>query len=252
MNTMNLALIGYGKLGGVVKNIADSKGIFISAIIDPTAEGATAKDITEESLKGADVCIDFTLPEVVVGNVEKVAKLGKNMVVGTTGWHDDLEKVRKIVEDSGIGFLYASNFSLGMNIFFRMVKNSAAYFNKFPDYDSFGYELHHNRKKDSPSGTAKSLAEIMVKGIDGKKKIVYDKLDRKIGEDELHFASVRAGDIPGTHVIGFDSVADTVELKHTARNREGFALGSLKAAEWINGKKGFYTIDDMMNEILGE
>ncbi len=249
---MNLAIIGYGKLGGVVKEIADSKGISISAIIDPSAEGATAKDITEESLKGVDVCIDFTLPEAVVGNVEKVAKLGKNLVVGTTGWYDDLDKVKKVVEDSGIGFLYASNFSLGMNIFFRMVKNSAAYFNKFSDYDAFGYELHHNRKKDSPSGTAKSLAEIMVKGIDGKKKAAYDKLDRKIAGDELHFASVRAGDIPGTHVVGFDSVADTVELKHTARNREGFALGSIKAAEWINGKKGFYSIDDMMNEILEE
>jgi len=249
---MNIALIGYGKLGGVVKSLADSKGISIAAIIDPAVEGATAKEITEKSLTGADVCIDFTLPEAVMGNVEKVAALGKNLVVGTTGWYDDLEKVRKIVEDSGIGFLYASNFSLGMNIFFRMVKNSAAYFNKFEDYDAFGYELHHNRKKDSPSGTARSLGEIMLKEIKGKNKVVYDKLDRKIGKDELHFASVRAGDIPGTHVVGFDSSADSVELKHTARNREGFGLGALKAADWINGKKGFYSIDDMMNEILGE
>ena len=132
----------------------------------------------------------------------------------------------------------------------RVIVDGAKIIDKIADYDVFGYELHHNRKKDSPSGTAKSIEKILLDNIKRKKKILEDKLDRKINADELHFASIRGGDIPGTHVVGFDSVADTIELKHTARSREGFALGAIMAAQWLKGKKGFFTIDDMMNEII--
>ena len=114
----------------------------------------------------------------------------------------------------------------------------------------FGYELHHNRKQDSPSGTAKSLAKIIVNNFSRKKKVIYEKLDRKIEADELHFASIRGGSVPGTHVIGFDSAADSIELKHEARSRAGFALGAVLAAEWIKGKKGFFEVNDFMNDLL--
>ena len=247
---MNIAIIGYGKMGHIVEQIAIKKGLNIRAIIDPVAEHATHKEINRESLKDVDVCIEFSLPEVAIENIKEIASLKVNHVFATTGWYDKVNEVKKIIEDAGTGFIYASNFSIGVNIFFRIVENAAKIINNVEDYDIFGYELHHNRKKDSPSGTAKSIEKILIENIDRKKSVVEEKLDRKIEPNELHFASVRGGDIPGTHIVGFDSTADTIELKHTARTRQGFALGSVIAAEWINGKKGFFTINDMMKEII--
>ena len=183
--------------------------------------------------------LDGTLLEILkkrMALVRKISKFGKSIVVGTTGWHDKLGEAREIVKNSKIGLIYASNFSVGVNVFFSIIENAAKMMNNLDDYDVFGYELHHNKKLDSPSGTAKSIEKILVSNIKRKK--------------EVPFASVRAGSIPGTHVVGFDSSADTIELKHTARNREGFAAGAIMAAEWINGKKGFYDIGDMMDEIM--
>ena len=202
-------------------------------------------------MKDVDLCIDFTNPESVIKKIEKISKFKKNIVVGTTGWYNDLDNVKEIVDKSGIGFIYATNFSIGVNMFFKIVENAAKIVNKIEDYDIFGYELHHNKKVDSPSGTAKTIGNILIKNIDRKEKLVFDKLDRKIKPEELHIASIRSGSIPGTHVVGFDSSADTIELSHVARNREGFALGAVMAAQWINGKKGFYDIDDLMKEIIG-
>ena len=234
---MNIAIIGYGKMGHEIEKAAKARGINVVSIIDPNAADATHKSIDENSLKNADVCIDFTNPDAAVGNIKKISKFRKNIVVGTTGWQGNIGEVKKIVKSRRIGFIYASNFSIGVNIFFRIVENAAKIMNSIDDYDVFGYELHHRKKLDSPSGTAKSIEKILVGNIKRKK--------------EVHFASVRAGSIPGTHAVGFDSSADTIELKHTARNREGFALGAIMAAEWIKNKKGFYNIDDMMKELIG-
>lgn len=247
---INIAIIGYGKMGHIVEKLAIEKGITIKSIIDPVADGATHKEINEESLKDADVCIEFSLPETAVGNAKKIAELGKNHVMATTGWLDKLDEVRRVVEKSETGFVYASNFSIGVNVFYRIVRIAAKIINNIRDYDIFGYELHHNRKKDSPSGTAKSIGKILIDNIDRKDNLVFDKLDRKIEPSELHFASVRGGDTPGTHVVGFDSTADTIELKHTARSRDGFALGAIMAAEWVNDKKGFFEINDMMVDVI--
>lgn len=248
--TMNIAIIGYGNMGHIVEEIALKKGHTIKSIIDPVAEKATHKEINEESLKDVDVCIEFSLPDVAIDNIKKVAKQKVSHVFATTGWYDEVDEVKKIIQVAGTGFIYASNFSVGVNIFFRIIENAAKIINKVEDYDIFGYELHHNRKKDSPSGTAKSIEKLLIENIDRKKTIVEEKLDRKIKANELHFASIRGGNIPGTHVVGFDSTADTIELKHTARTRHGFALGSVMAAEWIKGKTGFFTINDMMKEII--
>jgi len=247
---INIAIIGYGAMGKLVEKFAKEKGITVSSIIDPVAEGATHKEINVESLDGADVCIEFSLPDAAMENIKKVAELGKDHVMATTGWLDNVEEAKRIISKSETGFIYASNFSIGVNAFYRIVRIAAKIFNNLPDYDVSAYELHHKRKKDSPSGTAKSIGSLLIKNIDRKTKLVFDKLDRKIASDELHFASVRGGDVPGTHVVDFDSTADTIELKHTARNRNGFALGALLAAEWISDKKGFFEINDMMVEII--
>ncbi|MAG91652.1 4-hydroxy-tetrahydrodipicolinate reductase [Candidatus Woesearchaeota archaeon] len=242
---MNIAIIGYGKMGHEIEKAAKAKGITVQSVININDKNAKYKEINEESLKDVDVCIDFTTPDSVVENIRKIASLKKNIVVGTTGWYDKLDEVKGIVNSNNVGFIYATNFSVGVNIFFKIVEAAAKLINKVDEYDVFGYEMHHKNKVDSPSGTAKSIGNILIKNIQRKNKLVFDKLDRKIEPNELHFASVRSGSIPGTHSVGFDSSADTIELKHTARNREGFALGALMAAQWINNKKGFYDINDM-------
>lgn len=247
---MNIAIIGYGKMGHEIEKIAKAKEIAIKSVIDPDERNAAYKEINEESMLNVDVCIDFTNPSVAVSNVEKISKFKKNIVVGTTGWYDKIDEVRGLVKKSNIGFIYASNFSIGVNIFFKIIENAAKIVNKIEDYDVYGYELHHSKKADSPSGTAKTIGELLVNNIDRKNKLLFDKIDRKIEPNELHFASVRAGSIPGTHIVGFDSSADTIELKHAARNREGFAIGALMAARWIHNKRGFYTMEDFMKSTI--
>lgn len=247
---MNIAIIGYGKMGREIERVAKLKGINVLSIIDPSGSG-THRQIDDSSMRDVDVCIDFSTPNAVVSNIEKISRFRKDMVIGTTGWNDKIGKVKNIVSRSRIGVIYASNFSIGVNIFFKIVENAARLVNELEDYDIYGCELHHNKKIDSPSGTAKTIGGILIKNIRRKSKLVFSMIGRKIAPNELHFASVRAGSIPGTHIVGFDSSADTIELKHEARNREGFASGAIMAAKWINGKKGFYTIDDFMKKILG-
>lgn len=247
---MNIAIIGYGKMGKEIERIANLKGIKIASIIDPNGNGSHMK-IDENSMRNVDVCIDFSAPNAVIGNIEKASGFGKDMVVGTTGWSDKMGKARNVVKRNRTGLVYASNFSIGVNLFYRIVENAAKLIDRIDDYDIYGYELHHSNKADSPSGTAKAIGNILIKNIRRKSKLAFDRIDRKISKNELHFASIRAGSIPGTHIVGFDSSADTIELKHEARNREGFALGAIMAAKWINGKKGIYTIEDIMKNILG-
>ena len=247
---MNIAIIGYGKMGHEIEKAAEDKGIS-TITIDHNAENANYREINEESMKDVDVCVDFTHPGSVVGNIQKAAKLGKNIVVGTTGWYDNMDKVRDIVKKAGIGLIWSGNFSIGVNAYFKIIENAAKIMNKFNDYDVFVHEFHHNQKADSPSGTAVMLGKIITANMERKNKVVTGELKRKIEPNELHISSTRAGSIPGTHIVGFDSAADTIELKHTARGRQGFAIGAIMAAEWINGKKGFYDINDLMKEIVG-
>ena len=244
---LKIALIGYGQMGNLIEQLASQNDCEIVSIIDPTL----GNEITTQTVADADVCIEFSTPDAAFENIVKLIELNKNIVTGTTGWYDNLDKVKLMVEKKGTGFIYGSNFSVGMNLFFSIIESAAKLMNKAEDYDLFGLEMHHNKKKDSPSGTAKVLSEIILQNIDRKTKVQYDKLDRKIEQDELHFTSVRSGDIPGTHSISFDSEVDTIELKHTARNRNGLALGAIKAAKWINNKTGFYNFTDNLNKIIG-
>lgn len=243
---MNIALIGYGAMGQIVHKVAKEKGFNIVSIIDITHPEAHYHLINEESLKGVDVCIDFTNPEAVLNNVLQISEQGKSIIMATTGWLVKEPKIKEIVEDSKIGFLYASNFSVGVNLFFKMVRQAAQIINQFDDYDIYSYEMHHNRKKDAPSGTALSIGGILLEEIERKRELLIEKPEGEIKKDQLHLATIRGGDIPGTHCVGFDSQADTIELKHTARNREGFALGSLLAAEWIKDKKGYFGTEEWL------
>lgn len=228
---MKIALIGYGKMGKLLETTAVAKGHAVVARIDPHL---ATKTITADALAAADICIDFSNPESAIPNLQACAALGKSVVIGTTGWDAQRKQAEEIVKKYGIGCLYSANFSLGINLFMAIVARAAELINPFDDYDVAGYECHHNQKLDSPSGTAKALTEILL-----------SKLSRKSSCD---FASIRCGAIPGTHTILFDSPADTITLTHQARNREGFATGAITAAEWLQNKKGWYTIQDLLGE----
>jgi len=183
-----LAIIGYGQMGKMIEQLAPKYDFDVIAILDLNPE----LERTPENLDYADVCIEFTAPGAAFENIRKMVNLMKNVVVGTTGWFDKLPEVEKLVRSQNTGFIYGSNFSPGMNLFYKIVDETTKLMNSSKDYDVFGLEYHHNIKKDSPSGTAKILSEIVLKNTDQKQNANFDKLDRKIENDEFHFASVRA------------------------------------------------------------
>ena len=237
---MKISLIGYGKMGRMIEKEALNCGHDIVSKIDPYDPQATHKIINAASLGDADVCIEFTTPETVIENISIVSQLGKNIVIGTTGWYDKIDEISDLATD--IGAVYSPNFSLGVGLFKEIISHAASLIDQYSCYDVAGFELHHNKKADSPSGTAKAIAELLLEKIKSKNKIVYDRVDRSIQPEELHFSSLRSGNTPGTHSVIFDSEADTIKITHQAHNRKGFALGAIKAAEWIIGKKGLYNV----------
>ena len=241
---MNISISGYGKMGREVERIARERGHKIGIIAD------TSQELKNINAQNTDVVIDFSLPENVVENIKILAKNKVNIVVGTTGWYDQLASVQKIVADNKIGFLWSSNFSIGVNLFFRLTEAAAKLVNQAEEYDVWATEIHHNNKVDSPSGTAKTLEDILLASIQRKTKIVEEKLDRKIKSNEIHFSSTRGGLVNFGHTIGFDSEADCIKIEHAARNRNGYVLGAVKAAEWLGNKKGYFEMDDFMKYIL--
>ncbi len=232
---MRIALIGYGKMGKMVEMIALREGWSVGPKLDDEANRNGA-GITSAAMEGVQVGIDFSQPDAVLPNVEAAARIGLNLVEGTTGWYDARSSVERIVRESGIGLVYASNFSVGMNLFFEIVSHAALVAGRVPQYDAYLAEEHHRAKKDAPSGTALTLLELMKPHL------------RKPSPS---IASTRAGFIPGNHVVGFDSEADTIVLEHRARNRQGFAEGAILAARWIVGKRGFYNFKDIFREVIG-
>jgi 4-hydroxy-tetrahydrodipicolinate reductase len=177
-------------------------------------------------------------------------ELHKPIVVGTTGWQDQLSKIEALVSKNRTGLIYASNFSIGVNVFFQIVRVAAQLMDRFSDYDAFIHEIHHKNKIDSPSGTALTMGQIVLKILQRKKELLNETSHGKIRPEQLHISSSRSGDVVGTHILSFDSVADSIELKHTAKNRSGLALGTLLAAEWIIGKKGLFTMDDIFQDLF--
>lgn len=246
---LRICLIGYGKMGKLIHQLASEKDCEVVSIIDPSSDKYYPR-ITPESLNQADIAIDFSHPLVVLDNLDQLIKLGQNSVIGTTGWHDHIPEITIRAREQDMGLLYGSNFSLGMNLFSRLVSSAVEIFDKFEDYDLLAWEKHHAQKADSPSGTAVELANLILQKSSRKDTVVWDRLDRKPQANELHFASIRGGKIPGTHVLEFDSEMDSIELSHVVRNRATFAVGALLAAKWLHGKKGVYSFQDMLSEIL--
>lgn len=231
--SLGLAIVGHGKMGKLIERLAPGHGFEVRAKFDGSSN-ARAQALSHETLRGVDVAVEFTTPQAAAENIRRLAVLGVNTVVGTTGWLEQLPSAREAVEEGKTGLVWAPNFSVGVNLFIQAVAHAAALFVGHPEYEAWGWEIHHGAKKDELSGTLKKLAEEM-------RAAGYL---RPVG-----LSANRAGAHPGTHEIGFDSAADTITLRHTARSREGFAHGALRAARWIAGKKGFFEFKEILGEL---
>jgi 4-hydroxy-tetrahydrodipicolinate reductase len=229
--SLGLAIIGCGKMGKMIERLAPEHGFQVLAKFDGK-NNAHAHALSHETLRGVDVAVDFTTPGAAPENIKRLAVLGVNAVVGTTGWLEHLAEVRESVEHAKTGLVWAANFSVGVNLFFQVVSHAAELFAKHAEYEAWGWEIHHSAKKDAPSGTLKQLAR---------------ELSQAGYTRPVSLSANRAGAVPGTHEIGFDSAVDTITLRHTARSREGFAHGALQAARWIAGKKGFFEFAEIVN-----
>jgi len=264
---MKIAIIGYGKMGRMVEQVALKQGCEITAIVDPAVDDCAARapsgarlfrEMAEAGdLCGAEAAIEFTQPGTALANIRALVEKGIPAVIGTTGWTDKLDEARQAAEAAGTALFWASNFSLGVNIFYRVAWHAAQLADAFPEYDVGGFESHHNKKLDSPSGTARTLVEGVLARMTRKDTAVWETMDRRPEPGELHFPSLRVGSVPGQHSLFLDSPADTIEITHTARSREGFASGAVRAAKWLAGsgaagkRKGFFTMDDLLKDILG-
>ncbi|MBD0824977.1 MULTISPECIES: 4-hydroxy-tetrahydrodipicolinate reductase [Aestuariibaculum] len=232
---MKIALLGYGKMGKTIEQIAIKRGHEIVLKVDKNDD---AYDITQ-----ADVAIDFSIPTVAFNNITNCLNNGVPVISGTTGWLQDYDKAVELCKEKEGGFIYASNFSLGVNIFFELNKTLAKMMNTLKQYNVTMEEIHHTQKLDAPSGTAITLAEGIIENHSG-----YDnwKLD-EAAEKSLPIVAKRIEDVPGTHTVNYESEVDTITIEHTAHNRQGFALGAVIAAEWIIGKKGVFNMNDVLN-----
>ena len=237
---MNIALIGYGKMGKTIEEIALQRGHQIVLKIDID----NAIDFTKENLRNADAAIEFTGPHSAYANVKKLMQFGTATICGSTGWLQNLNVIHESCKQNDAAFLYASNFSVGVNIFFELNKKLASLMAAHTDYEVAMTEIHHTQKKDAPSGTAITLAEQILENIPGKKSWVNHFSDNK---DELEIISERIDPAPGTHAIKYSSAIDDIEIIHTAHSRKGFALGAVIAAEFIAGKKGIYNMKDVLS-----
>lgn len=230
---MKLALIGYGAMGQLVASQARAFGDEIGATF--TSRDATRTvDEVAASLRGHDAAIDFSVGPAVARHAEACARAGVALVEGTTGWKEHEADVRRLVEEHDGALVYGANFSIGVNVFYRIVSQAAKLMAGLDQYEAFIEEEHHSRKRDAPSGTALKLRDLMTEHI----------------KVEIPIASIRAGHIPGTHRVGFDSAADQITLTHMARSREGFAAGALLAARWIVGRKGVYDFSQVIDEVI--
>ncbi|PPL01491.1 4-hydroxy-tetrahydrodipicolinate reductase [Parapedobacter indicus] len=244
---MNIALLGYGKMGRLIEKFALQRGHHIHLIVDEN----NRPDISATDFEGVDVAIDFSQPEAAVANINLCFEANLPIVVGTTGWYDQLDDVKKRCLDGNKTLMYGSNFSIGVNVFFHINRLLAAVMNPYKQYDVQVEEIHHTQKLDAPSGTAITIAEGIIENTDSK----AEWINNLIGEgdeiipkgQQLLIESHRIDDVPGTHTVLYSSEVDQIEFKHTAHSRAGFALGAVVAAEWIAGKTGFYQVNEMFN-----
>ena len=225
-----LAIIGYGKMGRLIEQLSPGYGFTVALKLDEF-NNTSFEGVTADNFRGIDVAVDFSIPAAVVENVERISALGVNIVVGTTGWIEHADRVKAAVKKNATGLVWSPNYSIGVNVFARVVAETARLLANEPEYGAWAWEIHHATKKDAPSGT-------LLKLVDEMKDAGYSR--------PIDVGSNRAGAHPGPHEIGFDSAADTITLRHVARSREGFARGALKAAQWVVGKKGFHEFREIL------
>ena len=241
---LKLAIVGYGKMGKEIESILDHKIFKITGKYDIDNKIQTVSDSDELP----DVAIEFSTPATVLDNIQFLAAKNINIVCGTTGWYDKTDKVKQIVSDYDIGFIYASNFSVGVNIFFEAAAYTAKLVNKFEQYDISIEETHHTQKLDKPSGTAIRIAEYLLENLDRKVQIVNDEPSPH--NKDINIVSKRIENVVGNHKVIIDSIADTIILEHNAKSRRGFAEGALLAAKFIHNKKGFYKFEEIFNNLI--
>lgn len=235
---MKIALLGYGRMGKTIEEIAKNRGHEIVLKV--------SDDIENHDLKKADVAIDFSIPDAAFQNITTCFRAGVPVVSGTTGWLEDYEKAIKICSEENSAFIYASNFSLGVNVFFELNQKLAGMMQGLEDYSVEIEEIHHTKKLDAPSGTAISLAEQILHENSQLKGWQLDSAD----ENKIPIHAKRIEDVPGTHVISYDSEIDTIEIKHTAKSRQGFALGAVVAAEYLQNRTGIYSMKDVLADLF--
>ena len=244
---MRLALIGTGQMGTAIAEVAEERGHEIVARFN------SANPLSEDDsgLAGADVAIDFSLPKLAVSHIERYCRWRAPAVIGTTGWYDELEHVRTLAQEQSACILYAPNFSLGVAILAHALRSVLPLLEQLPEYDAYIHEVHHVKKVDSPSGTAVMLGNVLLQGLSRKERLEIETQHGRIDSGSLHVSSTRAGTVIGKHTISLDSAFDEVELVHNAKSRKGFAFGAVKAAEWLPGRTGVFTLEDVLGTWLG-
>jgi len=231
--TRGLAIVGYGKMGRMIERLAPEYGFEVKVKFSGQ-DNDGARALTPQSMVGVDVAVEFTRPEVATANLKKLAAVGVASVCGTTGWYAGLPPLAQEIGANGSALVWGANFSVGLNLFREVVAEAARRFAREESYGAWGWEIHHAAKKDAPSGTLLALS---------------DEMKRNGYAREISLSASRAGAVPGTHEIGFDSLEDTITIRHTARSREGFARGALRAANWVIGKKGVYEFREILKEL---
>ena len=243
---MKIALIGYGNMGHEIEKLAKELSIPVSKKIN------TLQDLQNASFDSDEIAIEFTHADAFLKNIEILCHKKANAVTGTTGWQKQQMYVQTLVNNSKIGFLYASNFSIGVNLFWMMLEQAAKLINNFSTYDILCHETHHKNKLDAPSGTAITMAKKLIQQLSQKDTLVTEPLQREIKENEIHISSTRGGYVFGNHTVTFDSLYDSISISHNAKNRQGFAKGAIDAAVWLHEKQktGFFNIDDFIGDLL--
>jgi len=246
---MTLALVGTGQMGQAVAALAPERGHDIAARFNSDCPFA---DADASVLDDVDVAVDFSLPSLALKHIRRYCELGLPAVVGTTGWYDDRDQVENWVAAHDASLLYAPNFSVGVAVLRTALEAALPLLDQLDDYDAFVQEVHHTRKADSPSGTARMLAERIVEGLARKGHVETETQHQRIDPEAVHVTATRTGTVRGEHTVGFDSPFDQITLGHRAKSRRGFAEGAVRAAEWLRGRRGLFTLDDMLADWLDD
>lgn len=246
---MHVALVGTGQMGEAVAQVAEDRGHVIETRFH---SGRPFEAADPTSVEGVDVAIDFSLPSLALTHIRRYCEWGQPVVVGTTGWYDHLDTVEDLVDEHGASLLYAPNFSMGIAVVRRAIEGVLPLLDQLEDYDPFVQELHHTQKVDSPSGTAQMLGDVLVEGLERKDQVETETQHQRIDPSAVHVTSTRAGGVYGEHTVGFDGPYDRVAVEHRAKNRRGFAAGAVRAAEWLLGREGLFTLDDVLEDWLND